>query len=284
MKILHDLGKSVQYTGQGEDPWLTYAYGQELAPKPYLYPLLLPNGGNITAFRPADHMWHRGLWFTWKFVNGANYWEEGDERQGNQHTVRAPEVTAEDFGKSLALTTELEWRDKNGATIRETRRVRTTPGEQAHVMDWEVRQTALKDLVIDRTPYTTWGGYGGLVVRASQSLRNQTLLFPDGKKKDYAAPEPARWCDLSGQLDGAPNRYGGVTFMDHPENPRHPVPVYARSKPLDNFMNMAILFHEPMKLKEGEELHLRYRVLLHNEKGNADALNRQWEEYAGSGV
>jgi hypothetical protein len=153
-----------------------------------------------------------------------------------------------------------------------------------HVMDWEVRQTALRDLLIDRTPYTTWGGYGGLVLRAPQSLRQQSLLFPDGTASDYVAGEPHRWCDLSGQRDGAPDRFGGVAFLDHLENPRHPVPMYARTRPLDNFMNAALLFHEPLALKEGEELRLRYRVLLHNGRLTAETLNGRWEEYARSGA
>ncbi|MBW3622470.1 MAG: PmoA family protein [Armatimonadetes bacterium] len=284
MKIVHDLGQSVELRGDDGDVALRYAYGQDLAPKPFFYPLCLPNGGNFGAYRPADHMWHRGLWFTWKFVNGANYWEEGRGEEGHQHTLRAPEVIVEDFGKAITLSSELEWRHRDQKTIREARRVRYSPGAEIHVMDWDVRQTALQDLLIDRTPYTTWGGYGGLVIRAPQSLRNGTLLFPDGRNADYVAGEPDRWCDLSGQMDGAPDRHGGMAFLDHPENPRHPVPFYARTRPLDNFMNAALLFHEPLKLKEGEELRLRYRVLLHKGRLPVEALNRQWEEYAGSGV
>ena len=49
-------------------------------------------------------------------------------------------------------------------------------------------------------------------------------------------------------------------------------------------MNAALLFHEPLSLKEGEVLHLRYRVLLHNGRLTAEVLNRAWEEYAGSDV
>jgi hypothetical protein len=281
MKLNHDLGKELSVVHDDGTVALRYAYGQDLAPKPFLYPLAVPHGGNFGAFRPTDHMWHRGLWFTWKFVNGANYWEEGQDPQGYQHTLRAPDVTVEDFGASFTLSTELEWRDRDNLTLREQRRIRYTPGSEVHTLDWDVRQTAQQDLLIDRTPYTTWGGYGGLVLRAPQSLRHQTLLFPDGTQKDYVAGEPNQWCDLTGQMDGGPELYGGVAFLDHPENPRHPVPMYARTRPLDNFMNAAILFHEPMTLKEGEVLHLRYRVLIHNGKGDADRLNQAWEEYAG---
>ena len=29
----------------------------------------------MTADRPPDHIWHHGLWFSWKFINKVNYWE-----------------------------------------------------------------------------------------------------------------------------------------------------------------------------------------------------------------
>lgn len=225
-------------------------------------------------------MWHRGLWFTWKFVNGANYWEEGQEPQGNQITVRAPEVTTDRFGESITISTELEWRDRGQTTLHERRRIVYRPGKEAHFLDWEIEQAAEQAVVLDRTVYTTWGGYGGLVVRAPQPLRGQNLLLPSGETTDYIAGVPHRWCDLSGQMDGGPDRYGGITFLDHPGNQRHPSPVYARTRPLDNFMNLALLFHEPLTLEKGDTLHLRYRVILHDGRGDADALNAAWEEYA----
>jgi hypothetical protein len=283
MKIVQELGRAVEIVGDAGETILLYAYGQEDAPKPFLYPLCLPDGGNFGALRPTDHMWHRGLWFTWKFVNGANYWEEGYEPQGNQFTQGVPEVRVEGIvgsGGAITLRSELEWRDRGNATIHEVRQLRFTPGAEVHTLDWDIRQTALQDLTLDRTPYTTWGGYGGLVLRAPQSLRHQMLLFPDNRTADYVAGVPHRWCDMTGQMDGGPNRYGGVAFLDHPENPRHPTPFYARTKPLDNFMNAALLFHEPMKLKEGELLRLRYRVLMHNGKVSADNLNVAWDAYA----
>jgi hypothetical protein len=42
---------------------------------PYIHPLGLPGGPVMSALAPADHPWHRGLWFSWKFLNGVNYWE-----------------------------------------------------------------------------------------------------------------------------------------------------------------------------------------------------------------
>ena len=44
--------------------------------KPYFHPVALTDGTVLTAPSPADHPWHRALWFSWKMLNGVNYWEE----------------------------------------------------------------------------------------------------------------------------------------------------------------------------------------------------------------
>lgn len=47
-----------------------FHYGAD-QPKPCFHPVALPGGEPLTDFRPADHPWHRALWFSWKFINPA---------------------------------------------------------------------------------------------------------------------------------------------------------------------------------------------------------------------
>ena len=42
---------------------------------PYFHPLRTTDGRLMTWDRPPDHLWHHGLWFSWKFINKINYWE-----------------------------------------------------------------------------------------------------------------------------------------------------------------------------------------------------------------
>lgn len=51
--------------------------------KPFIHPLCLPDGRSVTDARPADHPWHLGLWFCWKYINGLNYWEPRDPAGSN---------------------------------------------------------------------------------------------------------------------------------------------------------------------------------------------------------
>ena len=52
-----------------------FHYGREAA-KPCFDPLGLVDGVSLIWKSPPDHPWHHGLWFSWKEINGVNYWEE----------------------------------------------------------------------------------------------------------------------------------------------------------------------------------------------------------------
>ena len=45
------------------------------APHWYFHPLGLPGTPALTVDSPGDHVWHHGLWFSWKYIDGVNYWE-----------------------------------------------------------------------------------------------------------------------------------------------------------------------------------------------------------------
>ena len=49
---------------------------QKAEGKPYFHPVAAAGGTELTWHRPPDHPWHRALWFSWKFIDGVNYWEE----------------------------------------------------------------------------------------------------------------------------------------------------------------------------------------------------------------
>jgi hypothetical protein len=55
---------------------MTWTYHWDARRKPYVHPLATPAGRVLTRVEPDDHPWHRGLWFTIKYVNGENFWEE----------------------------------------------------------------------------------------------------------------------------------------------------------------------------------------------------------------
>jgi hypothetical protein len=269
MRTTHEVGKYIAVHQDGVER-LRYCYQladdpKPSAPRPFCHPIRTPKGAEITVHSPKDHFWHRGLWFTWKFVNGVNYWEENQKIIGRQITLRPPVVTSE--GNRSQWVSELEWRDtRDGAEKARLAEQRTIALELkddgAIVMDWHIRQTALEDVVLDRTPFGTWGGYGGLVIRMTQALRKQRILLNDGTETQHPTGQRYKWGGIEGQLDAGGENAAAFVFLPSPKNRRYPEPFYGDAKPSYNFFGPAPLFHEPMPLKAQEVLHHAVRVLI----------------------
>ncbi|HEX5613810.1 MAG TPA: PmoA family protein [Acidimicrobiia bacterium] len=243
-------------------PW-SYATAP---PKPHVHPLRAPDGVVLTRDETPDHPWQRGLWFAVKFVNGENFWEEldpfGVQRPGSADVV--------------------EWVRPDGDVVitehRTLRHVERSDG--AYAIDWTTVLTPRVEVLLDRTPFTTWGGYGGLAFRGAGDWADTRLLLDDGVETDAVIGTPSRWCDLS-------SRERGVTFLDHPDNPRHPVPWYGNVRnPLyftdewTNFVNAAFLFHEPLTIPARESFTFRYRVIVHAGSGDVASIDRAWGSWA----
>lgn len=229
--------------------------------KPYVHPIRTPSGACLTTAEPPDHPWHRGLWFTIKYVNGDNFWEEAEPfgvlRHRDAHTV--------------------DWitPDHGTVIITERRRLVHVPlDEQSYAIDLTFSLEPRADVVLDRTEFTTWGGYGGLAFRGRPDWTSTTLLLPDGFDHARLLGVPAAWCDLSGAVDGST---GGITFLDHPANPRYPVPWYASTRAAtygadgwSNFLNAAFLWDGSLELAAGQVLRFDYRVVVHDGEGDVD--------------
>src|SRR5580704_14945891 len=141
-----------------------YQFSSKL-PKPCVHPLITPAGHVISGFEMSDHVWHRGLWFTIKFINGTNFWEEHSPF-GIQVSQSQPRCEFTNEGE-LRITHMVEWTSEATGTAIKERRTLTfrRPIESASAIDWQSELHAAQDLTLDRTPYTTWGGYGGLAFR-----------------------------------------------------------------------------------------------------------------------
>jgi Methane oxygenase PmoA len=240
-----------------------YQYGRHL-PKPCIHPLRTPSGVVLSGFEPSDHVWHRGLWFTIKFINGSNFWEE-NAPFGVQHAAEPRCHFAADG--SLEIRHASEWvSDATGPVVSEFRRITAMPANPGdlgtRVLTWESVLTPLVSVTLDRTPFTTWGGYGGLSFRATRELHEVKFTIPDGSEVPQLLGVPQRYIAMHGRLDGGPNRSAAIACFDHPANPRYPVCWYAKSNNGFSFFNAAFLFHEPMTLAKGQSLSFKYQLAL----------------------
>jgi Methane oxygenase PmoA len=254
--------------------------------KPHLHPVATPSGLVLTRVEPPDHPWQRGLWFVVKFVDGDNFWEEGDPAGWGVQRHEAPPRLVDG-----AVEGELSWirPDRTTMAIRERRRLRHLAlADDAYAIDWDVALQAPRDAVLDRTPFNgMWGGYSGLAFRGRGDWSGTRLLLDDDVPCERVAPRRSPWCDLSGPASvGGPA--GGICVLDHPHNPAHPVPFYAASRVPGpgygegwaNTLYPAFLWDGPLRLAAGDTLRLRYRVVVHDGLWDAERCAAAWAEYA----
>lgn len=224
----------------------------------------------------SDHIWHRGLWFAIKYINGINFWEERpDEAYGAQAQSGL-------IAGDQEIIQTLIWRSNVAKNpFKEVRKLRYghSPGCGAYI-DWTSELQALQDLELDRTPFTTWGGYSGLSFRGSREL-HQCHFFTDATTETLQSLAGQRgvWCAMETRLDGGSDEWACLAILDHPSNVRHPVPWYCKSNDGFTFMNAALLFHEPLCLRSGERIKLQYRVLWHDGKYDRDRIKEAYQAF-----
>ncbi len=258
--------------------------------KPYFHPLTLPDGTELTWLRPADHVWHRALWLSWKHINGLNYWEE-DRRTGmsaGRTEVASVKIETRKDG-AARVEMDLSYHPPEAPPVLTEKRtlgVSAPDAAGSYRIDWTSAVTAAdKDVKLDRTPLkgqpggAGHGGYAGLSARMAESTRKWTFRSSEGvSEAGKIHGQPARWLDFSGQT--AAGGEGGLCILDHPQNLRHPTPWYvARGMP---YFSPAFLFKEPHTLPAGSRLTLRYRILVHAGILSPDVLEKEWGEFAKS--
>jgi hypothetical protein len=155
--------------------------------------------------------------------------------------------------------------------------------DDAYAIDWAIRLTPQVDVLLDRTEFTTWGGYSGLTLRGRGDWTDTRLLLADGTTHERLLGPPGDWLDISGTVEGRP---AGVLLLDHPDNPRHPVPWYASTRSdtygddgWSNFVNAALLWDEPLAWPADVPLALRFRIVVHDGRWDITRAAAEWTRW-----
>jgi hypothetical protein len=265
-------GRHLALLGPDGEVW-RFRYGQDLN-QAYFHPLATADGRVLTADRPPDHIWHHGLWFSWKYIRKVNYWEIEPRtgRPAGRTSWKPGRIQARRDG-SARIALDLDYRPAGAPSpVLVERRILeiSAPGSDGvYAIDWRGEFRAAQDLDLDRTPLLgepngqVNGGYAGLALRLAGSLEGLRLMTDRGP----AAPfENDRYrgrhagLDFSGRAGGRP---AGIAILDHPSNPRSPVAWYAVQTAVMSFFNPALLSPAPLLLRAGERMTLRYRILVH---------------------
>jgi hypothetical protein len=278
--------KSTVALVRGDHVVWQWNFGPELN-VPFFHPVATTAGQTLSQDRPADHAWHHGVWFCWKYINKINYWEHAGRtgRPAGKTDWSEVDVKTKDNG-SATISLKLEYHpvDDSNVVLVEHRRIEISApdAEGVYAMDWTCVFTAQdENVTLDRTPpkEQSWGGYAGLSIRfAKQFSERQThdtnglVAFDEGNRHRTQAVA----MDYNGVIDGMPV---GVAFLDHPSNPRHPTRWYAIRDPIMSYINAALLNDDPLVLKPHQTMTLKYRILVHPDRWSANRLQAAFAQF-----
>lgn len=261
---------SVTLLSRGQPVWC-HRHAQSQT-KPYFHPVALPGGLPITWDSPPDHPWHHALWFSWKYLNKLNYWEEDKKTgrpQGRTAWTNVVVETAADFSATIRM--DLTYAPWDAAPVlSEVRKMEISApaADGSYRIDWTSAFTVLADeVVFDRTPPSgsgpkAGGGYAGLIARLSADLKDATIVSSEGLTDLDGLGKRAAGCDYHGVLGGAP---AGIAMLDHPSNGPERTAWFLRKNPAVPFycIGPGVVYEAPLTLKKGAKLDLRYRVIMH---------------------
>jgi len=270
----------------GESPLFTYVYRPSApryeSPKPYLHPVWTLAHDVVTAFRPNDHVWHKGVQMTAPHVSGQNFWGGGTYVHGRGYLDLPNNGTMEHMGwdaievdgTAARLAERLRWRTAEGeAWIDERRtlevpRVDTAAGWYRLSFAFRLRNVAEHELVFSSPAIEgrAGAGYGGLFWRGPSSFVGGRILADGGVEGPEVMGKRARWLAFTGRLEGG--RRAMLLFRDCEGNPRYPTEWFVRNEPFA-CVSFAFAFSEPLTLAVGDELELRHEIVV-----AADALDR----------
>ena len=269
---------------------------------PYLYPVIGPNGVNITRHFPMkdgvpgeqqDHPHHRSIRFSHRNVNGMSFWAPDSKQGGFDATIELEAIEKMESGKVGELVLRSRWLGDGELVLTETTLLRFTPMKDREVlMDYDVTLVAAEK---DVTFFDEKDGGLGVRVAQSMTVDNKvtnanlgTIVNSRGDRNADAWGKRAEWADYFGpDLTG---RTVGIAMFDHPDNLRYPTHWHARTYGLITANRFGAGFFDAKNgakkgdgdytIKAGETLTLRHRLFFHH--GDAEAANvaERYREYA----
>ncbi len=257
-------------------------------PKPYLHPVRTLAGDVVTAFRPHDHRWHKGVQMTATDVSGQNFWggvtyvrDEGYVVLPNVGTMRHEDFTIAEVDGEVRVDERLSWHTEAGEHwVDEVRELTVRDvEEESWTLEFATTLTNLRDTPLVFGSPTTNGrelaGYTGFFWRGPRSFTEGEVIAADGGTGQEMMGRAAPWLAFVGHHDEA-DRSSTMLFLDHPDNKG--THWFVRSTPFAA-VNPSFAFHDPVELPPAEVLRLRYRLVVADGAWDRDRLESYVEAH-----
>ena len=267
--------------------------------KPVLFPIY--DAGQVAVTRgfpkdprpgePTDHPHHLGLWFTYENVNGLDFWNNSYaitvEKKSLYGWIKTDRILNTSDGKVGLLSYHANWvNQQKDILLEETTWYEFSGNGQERIIDRKTELRADTDITFTDAKdgmlgirlahelqipgnqdhqYTDNKGNITHVVRDTTATGN--YLTSAGKLGDSAWSTRAAWCKVFGKIG---KDSVSVTIFDHPSNPNYPTFWHARgyglfaANPLGEKIFTQGKSVLNLKLKKGESIVFRYRILIQN--------------------
>jgi hypothetical protein len=251
--------------------------------RPFWHPILTSQGINLVRIGhphdPVTHSHHNGVWISHNDVNGIDFWGDHAKVQGRIITKSADFYDDTDTSAVMQMTNHWIKADDQSIQLIETRRSEVIPldGSKSWLLIIDLEFAAPKNkpatfaptffgLVGVRMAKTIGVHDGGGRILNSEGQLNETEVFR----------KPARWCDYSGRISNASDGFGGITLMDHPNNPQHGKSFHVRD---DGWMCACTSPETPIEVTDTNKLRLRYALWAHDGISTKEQSEAQWQSF-----
>lgn len=280
LTVTHEHGHRIVVDVAGVEI-ATYVYDDSRtdpyeSPKPYLHPLRTLSGALVSAYRPNDHRWHKGIQMTISHLSGQNFWgghsyvrDRGYTRLDNIGRMRHDAFDLVDVSPTeLTLRETLTWLTSTGehwvAERRELRIHGVDPARGSWMLDFDTQLRNIRGADLSIGSPTTHGrpnaGYTGFFWRGPRGWAGGQIITPDGGGDPESMGTVSPWLAYTGEHDEVD---GGGTVLVFAGSSSADVPLkwFVRNTPFPA-INPSPAFDREIPLAPDETLRLRHRVVI----------------------
>ncbi|HEX6893403.1 MAG TPA: DUF6807 family protein [Chryseolinea sp.] len=237
--------------------------------RPYIHPIVAPDGrGILTEFSPDHHKHQTGLYWGLKKVNGRDYFMNWKGDYWRRVSVRA----LREQGSMVQWQLSYDLLDESGnAILTETQTWSLQDSNGKLLLDVEWQGEAKADVKMEKF-YV-----GGLFLRMPwhPGIEGE-VINAEGKRNSEAEGQRSIWNDIGIHIDGRDDK-AHIAIFDHPENDDSPV-----AWRVDNELGVgpSRQIVGDWSIQKATSVVFRYRLIIYTGEFEPDNLHRLWKEYS----
>lgn len=241
---------------------------------PFFFPVNGPSNASVTSMRNANYPHHSSLFFGCDKVNGGNYWQEGLER-GQILSLHADII--ETGGDKAVVENECIWKRPGAqAPVKDIRTITVSaPSPEKYQIDFDITIEMLMDVTIDKTNHSL---FSARMDPDLAVINGGTMINAEGNTSEKGTfGKRSAWMDYYGKRMG---KTEGMAILQHPSNKWFPSEWFTRDY---GFFSPTPMYWpengKNMTLKKGDQIKLRYRVIVHSGNDKEAKIAEEFEKY-----